>query len=132
MDDKQKVDKYDVSITEACLDQVAEQMTREEPGTEKYGNLCDNLDKLQDVKNKQKEDLRKDEQLELEKKQKKSDRRFRIGEAIGGVIGMLAVSIGTTIFKGWLDNRELIVSREVDEAEREAKKESFRFFEKKI
>ena len=132
MDDDQNVCKYDIKITESCMDQVFQAMTTADPGTEEYGTLCDNLDKLQTVKGKQKDDIRKDEQLELEKADKKSAKRFRIGELVVGAAGMVAVSLGTTVFKGWLDNRELIVGREVDEAEKEAKRESFKFFSKKI
>ena len=132
MDDKQMVEQLGVTVTDACIDQVTDHMTHVKPGTEEFGSCCEQLNQLTDVRNKQKDDMRKDEQLKLEKTQKKSDRKFRIFESIGGIASMVLVTLGTTAFKGWLDNRELIVGREIDEAEKEAKRESFKFFQKKI
>lgn len=132
MADNTAIDNLDKQNVNATKDQILEELTKTEPGTEKYGELCRQLKDIYDVESAMKEDLRKDETLVLDKKQRFFDGVFKVVKMVFGGVCMVAVAIIPAAGKAYLDNKELLIPRELDDVEKENRKDSKKFFENQM
>lgn len=116
MDEKARenaeLDRLNVNATE---DQILERLTNLDPVSEDFGKAVEHLKVLQEIEASK-------ARIIIEEDDAKSRRRQGIGSMFVGAVTTLAMAVGIPALKTFVDNRQLMVPREVDDTEKDNRK----------